>query len=89
MIKIIDKIKYLPKSSKKELIDTNSVYNHAYKKIVENIKKTLSKVDSNGGNAIVSINGKVSNSKDTKLDVSIDECSNDELRQKIKATLKQ
>jgi hypothetical protein len=86
MIQVIDKIKYLPKSSKKSLIDENEVKNLAFKKIVKNIKQKVKSISTFDEKPIITITGKPS---DENIQISITNCEDDFILKSINEVLKQ
>lgn len=87
MIQVIDKITYLPKSTKRSLLPENEIYNQAYKSIVEEVKKKVRKVGSNGKSATVTINGRVRKGN-TNIEVKVTHCNDEALLLKLEKALK-
>ena len=86
MIQVIDKISYMSKSSKDSFIDTNEFLNMAYKRVVEDIKTKMKKINSNGKSATVTITGKVIQ-KDTVIDIKITNCTDEDFLETIQTAL--
>lgn len=86
MVTVIDKVTYLPKDTKKSLIDTNELMNQVYRDIIDGIKKKLRRIDTGGKSATVTITGSV---KKGNNDISFNVNSEDaNLAEKIHAALK-
>lgn len=82
MINVIDRIQYLPKD-RSSILDVNEITNHAHKMIVDNIKKTVRRVNTHGHRATVTVTGKVQKSS-TRNNFSVKiECEDEAVKSAI------
>ena len=86
MIKIIDKISYLPNSPKSSILNENAIYNEAFKAIVEEIRKKMRAIDTGGKSATVTVSGKVVKNN-TSVNVNVSDCDDDDLLKRIEKVL--
>lgn len=82
MIKIEDKIKYLPNSPSSEIIDTNAVLNASIKALYQEIEKSVLSLDCKGEDVLVEVVGDVSNNN---IDVIVN--GSEEMKLKVKNAL--
>ena len=80
MIKVIDKVQYLPSGD-----FMNDILNDSQKGIIQDIKQKVSRINESNQLVTITITGKVN--ENPKLDVAID-CEDNETRLKIKQALK-
>lgn len=86
MIKIIDKISYLPNSPKSSLLNENAIYNEAFKAIVEEIRKKMKTINTGGKSATVTVSGKVVKNN-TSVNVNVSDCDDEDLLKRIEKVL--
>lgn len=85
MIKVIDRLKYLPKD-KKSILDGNEVMNLSFKSIVENIKKKAKRINTNGKLVTVEVVGTIKKTN-PKIEVVVKNCDDEALIKKIQSEL--
>lgn len=86
MIRIIDNVRYLPKNKRNGLLGGNQTHNRIFKEKITRIKRKLSRINTNGKSATVTIFGNVKVGHNESIRIST-ECQDAELHEKITKTL--
>lgn len=85
MIKVIDKIKYLPKD-KSSFIDANEIINIGFKQFVENIEKKSRTINTNGKYVTVSLICDVKRHSNSTIQMQI-ECEDADISEMVRKEL--